>query len=343
MASVATVLRKFWPARLQDAATRSRVPIISAQTFRPLGISDFLTLEIPPREMLLGPIMPEKGLAMLYASRGLGKSWLALSVAVAVATGGRLLRWEAPTPRRVLVVDGEMPLADLQARLNAILLGAGSNVPNNNLQILAADNCEAGINLGSVHGQQALEAHLDGIDLLIIDNLSTLTSGSEGASDAWLPMQNWLLRLRRKGIAVLIVHHAGVNGRQRCTSRREDALDTVIALRRPADYSAEQGARFELHIEKARTLVGDGGVPFEAKVDPFMAECGKSGIRWFGADLMPPILHRAAELFAAGHTVRQVALLLGLSRSEAGRLRQQAVASGLFGGGTTAEGLLRVN
>ena len=343
MASVATVLRKFWPARLQDAAKRSRVPIISAQTFRPLGISDFLTLEIPPREMLLGPIMPEKGLAMLYASRGLGKSWLALSVAVAVATGGRLLRWEAPTPRRVLVVDGEMPLADLQARLNAILLGAGSNVPNNNLQILAADNCEAGINLGSVHGQQALEAHLDGIDLLIIDNLSTLTSGSEGASDAWLPMQNWLLRLRRKGIAVLIVHHAGVNGRQRCTSRREDALDTVIALRRPADYSAEQGARFELHIEKARTLVGDGGVPFEAKVDPFMAECGKSGIRWFGADLMPPVLHRAAELFAAGHTVRQVALLLGLSRSEAGRLRQQAVASGLFGGGTTAEGLLRVN
>jgi hypothetical protein len=63
-------------------------------------------------------------------------------------------------------------------------------------------------------------------------------------------MQNWLLRLRRKGIAVLLVHHAGVNGRQRGTSRREDALDTVIALRRAADYSPEQGARFEIHIEK---------------------------------------------------------------------------------------------
>jgi hypothetical protein len=37
---------------------------------------------------------------------------------------------------------------------------------------------------------------------LILDNLSTLLpSGSEGASDAWLPMQNWLLRLRRRGVA----------------------------------------------------------------------------------------------------------------------------------------------
>jgi hypothetical protein len=83
-------------------------------------------------------------------------------------------------------------------------------------------------------------------------------------------------------------------------------------------------------MEKARSLVGDGGVPFEAKVEPFMAGCDKSGIRWLAADLMPPVLHRAAELFAAGRTVRQVALLLGLTRSEAGRLRQQAVTVGLF-------------
>jgi putative DNA primase/helicase len=117
-------------------------------------------------------------------------------------------------------------------------------------------------------------------------------------------MQNWLLRLRRKGIAVLLVHHAGVNGRQRGTSRREDALDTVIALRRPADYSPEQGARFEIYLEKARTLVGDGAVPFESKVEPFVTESGRSGIRWVPRDIKPPVLDRAAELFAQGHTVR---------------------------------------
>jgi putative DNA primase/helicase len=122
-----------------------------------------------------------------------------------------------------------------------------------------------------------------------------------------------------------------VNGKQRGTSRREDALDLVIGLRRPADYSPEQGARFEVHVEKARTLAGDGALPFEAMVEAFVSESGRAGIRWVARDLKPPVLHRAAELFRDGHTVRQVADLLGVSRSEAGRLRLRAAADGILG------------
>ena len=133
----------------------------------------------------------------------------------------------------------------------------------------AADRVERGINLSGEEGQQSLEPLLEGLDLLILDNLSTLcTSRSESASDAWVPMQNWLLGLRRRGVSVLLVHHAGTNGRQRGTSRREDALDTVIALRRPENYSPEQGARFEIHFEKLRNHVdAAGAMPFEARLD----------------------------------------------------------------------------
>ena len=35
---------------------------------QPLGVTDFLKLDIKPREMLLGPILPQKGLVMLYVS-----------------------------------------------------------------------------------------------------------------------------------------------------------------------------------------------------------------------------------------------------------------------------------
>jgi hypothetical protein len=59
-------------------------------------------------------------------------------------------------------------------------------------------------------------------------------------------------------------HKCSGEANERGTSRRDDALDTVIALRRPADYSPEEGARFEVHIEKARTLAGEGAIPFEA-------------------------------------------------------------------------------
>jgi hypothetical protein len=238
MLSLGDFLRTFFPVHSREPSARSAADrAASIPMFQPLGLQDFLALEVPPREMLLAPILPERSLSMLYAPRGIGKSWLGLSIGLAVASGGSVLRWNAPRPRRVLFVDGEMVLSDLQIRLNSILAGLGTKIPNDGFRVLAADDSELGINLGSPEGQRELERHLDGVDLLILDNLSTLlANGSEGASDAWLPMQNFLLRLRRKGVAVLLVHHAGVNGRQRGTSRREDALDTVIALRRPGDY-----------------------------------------------------------------------------------------------------------
>lgn len=124
---------------------------------------------------------------------------------------------------------------------------------------------------------------------------------------AWLPMQNWLLRLRRKGVAVLLVHHAGVNGRQRGTSRREDALDTVIALRRPGDYSPEQGARFEVHLEKTRSMVDEAASPFEVAVELFRTEGGKSGIRWMARDLKPSLFEQATTLFQEGRSVNKPA------------------------------------
>ena len=316
--------RRKLPVRLDDAKVDRRV-------LQPMGIKDFLGLYVPPREMLLSPILPERSLAMLYAPRGVGKTLLGLSIGLAVASGAPLLRWFAPRKSRVLYVDGEMPLISLQERLRSISMGLRAEIPNDGFRILAADQTEQGISLGSEEGQRSLEPLLTGIDLLIIDNLSTLcTHGSESASDAWVPMQNWLLKLRRQGIAVLLIHHAGINGRQRGTSRREDALDTVIALRRPEDYSPEQGARFEVHFEKLRNRVdGDGAISFEAKLNSFVDD-GRDGVRWSSHNQSPPIFKRAVELFQDGATVREVAAGLKISKTEAGRMRLRATDEGLL-------------
>jgi putative DNA primase/helicase len=278
--------------------------------------------------MLLSPILPERSLAMLYAPRGMGKSFLSLSIGLAVASGQPLLRWNAPKARKVLYIDGEMPIASLQERLKAIPIGMSGNISSDGFKLLAADQIEGGINLSNEAGQKSLGPLLADIDLLILDNLSTLCANvSESASDSWVSMQTWLLGLRRKGIAVLLVHHAGTNGRQRGTSRREDALDTVIALRRTDDYSPEQGARFEIHFEKLRNRVDElGAIPFEAKVELN----GHEAIRWACCDLKPPLLKRAAELLSEGMTVREVAAILRISKSEAGRLRIRALDDGLL-------------
>jgi putative DNA primase/helicase len=182
----------------------------------------------------LAPILPEKGLAMLYAPRGMGKTFLGLAIAYAVAAGGPLMRWKAPAPRKVLYIDGEMPLATLQERLSNIVAGSVEEPPPENFMILAADYFPDGLpNLATPAGQAAIEPSLDGVSFLVIDNISTLASaGRDNEADSWTPVQGWLLKLRRRGLSVLLIHHAGKAGQQRGTSRREDVLDTVIVTGR---------------------------------------------------------------------------------------------------------------
>ena len=80
--------------------------------------------------------------------------------------------------------------------------------------------------------------------------------------------------MRSNGKSVLLIHHAGKGGQQRGTSRREDVLDTVIALRKPENYSPDSGTCFEVHFEKNRGLYGDNIKPFEAHLESLLNSDG---------------------------------------------------------------------
>jgi putative DNA primase/helicase len=294
---------------------------------RPLDLTDFLALKIKPREKLLDPILQEKGLALLYAMRGTGKTFVALGIALAVASGTKFLKWTAPKPRRVLLVDGEMPAAALQERLASIVASTPDiNLDPSNLKILAADLIEAGGigNLASFEVQRELDQWLEGLDLLILDNLSSLTAvARDNDAESWSPIQAWLLKLRRRGIAVLVVHHAGKGGQQRGTSRREDVLDTSISLRRPTDYSPAEGARFEVHYEKHRGFYGADAEPFEAKL-----EMRNDSAVWTTRKLDDVNRARVEALVVEGFSVRDIAEETGLSKSAVGRIKKSLAASG---------------
>jgi hypothetical protein len=92
------------------------------------------------------------------------------------------------------------------------------------------------------------------IKLLVLDTLSCLFSGiKENDADEWEKVLNWLLDLRRRRIAVLIVHHAGTSGRMRGTTRREDAAFWVIRVDEVKDRETDDtGARFETIFTKQR-------------------------------------------------------------------------------------------
>jgi putative DNA primase/helicase len=223
----------------------------------------------------------------------------------------------------------EMTLVDLRKRVTALKAGMGVEIRNDHFRLLTADHSDIP-NLATDAGQLALDPLLDGVDLLIVDNVSTLCwTGSDNDAASWTAMQEWLLRLRRRGIAALLVHHSGKGGQQRGTSRREDVLDCVIGLRRPDDYQPSDGAKFEVHIEKSRGHIGDAAKPFEASL---VSTPEGQGLTWSMRDLSPTHLEEAAALFRDGVTVRAVAAQLGIDKSSAGRLRQRAQVEGLLDG-----------
>jgi putative DNA primase/helicase len=68
-------------------------PHASVSELKIYNIEEFLKLCLPPREFIIDPIIPTQGISMLYASRGVGKTFLALSLAYGVAIGHPVLSW----------------------------------------------------------------------------------------------------------------------------------------------------------------------------------------------------------------------------------------------------------
>lgn len=291
---------------------------------------ELMTQEFPPREKLLDPWLPSQGLAMLYAPRGVGKTHCSLGIAHAVASGGEFLGWQAPAASSVLFLDGEMPGVALQERLAMI---AASSIHDLKAPLRFITPDMQALNTGMIdisrpEDQAALEPHLDGVKLIVLDNLSTLCRGGrENEGESWLPVQAWCLRQRAAGRSVLLIHHTGKNGEQRGSSRREDVLDTVISLRRPGDYTPDKGACFEIHFEKARGLMGTDVNPFEAQLtaDPI------SGLQvWTIKGLEQSTAEKVAALLNEGIAQHEIADLLKLSKGAVSKAKHRAAAMGLM-------------
>jgi KaiC/GvpD/RAD55 family RecA-like ATPase len=195
-------------------------------------------MELAEREALVIGLLWVQSLVQIHAWRGIGKTWIALHLAVAIASGKPFLAWGVLKARRVLYVDGEMALIELRQRVLAL---SGGQVPDL-LELMPSElvfgQLGAGLILNDLDQQAKFLATLDALkalgrqpEVLIFDNLSSLTTGTDENSNT---EQDELLAffrgLRHAGYTVAFVHHDGKNGQQRGASRREDFLDLVIHL-----------------------------------------------------------------------------------------------------------------
>jgi putative DNA primase/helicase len=248
-----------------DIASLKTDAITQALVVRAVTVQELARMHFKPRAPILEPWLHSQDLAMIFAARGIGKTHFALAAAFAIATGGSFAKWTAPRAAKVLYLDGELPGSLMQKRL---LMHVPDIEPAPGfLRIFTPDLLPDGVpmpDLSTREGQTVIEAMISDAEVVFIDNLSAWArSGKENEGESFQPIAEWMLRLRRKGIAVVLIHHSGKNGQQRGTSRREDLLDVVIGLSHPKDYDPRQGAVFVAEFTKARNLMGDDAQSLE--------------------------------------------------------------------------------
>lgn len=293
------------------------------QQLRVDDITQFVTEVLPERKMLLSPFITEKSLGMFHAWRGVGKTHIALGIAIALASGGSFLKWRAPEPSPVLYVDGEMAQEDLQLWMQEGM--AQPDVPPiepGMFTMIAADRNDRGIpSLTDKEGQAVIEERLAPHATLFLDNISTLFRGTDEKEGwEWDSAQEWLIHLRQLGHAVILLHHDGKGGLQRGTSKHEDVLNWVGQLKHPSDYQMEQGLRCEVHFKKARRLHGVDARPFECSI--IKGQDGKP--TWAIKEMVEAMADTIRQLHDRdGESFRDISKALGISKSRAERLYHQ--------------------
>jgi hypothetical protein len=255
-----------------------------------------------------------------------------------VATGTELFGWEIPRARKVLYIDGEMDLADLRMRIAGILAGRNAGLGRGMFHILSRDRMMMlGKRLNYLTDEATREALLHAIpadiELVVIDNLSCLVGGEENDAQTWDAMQDLILQLRFRGIAVIMVHHSGKGGQQRGTSRREDVLDVSISLESVHEQEDDPGGSFKVVWMKRRGFSGEACPSFEATLE--VQEDGM--VIWrqarAGATEEQMILDEwRLQLLEKGKnpTVREMAEALDMSKSQVHRAIRRLQEEGLL-------------
>lgn len=185
----------------------------------------------PPPSWLVKGVLPERGLTVLYGPSGAGKTFVALDMAAAVASGAPWRgRRTARAPVAYVAAEGAGGLA---LRL-AALQRAHPGVDLSHLWVLAErPNFLTG---GHKDVIEALQAVGEPVGLVVLDTLARLMpGGDENASETMgLMIERCELVAKATGAAVMLVHHAGkdVTKGARGWSGLRAAVDAEIAVQR---------------------------------------------------------------------------------------------------------------
>jgi RecA-family ATPase len=200
----------------------------------PLTIAEWLARDdLPDPDCLLGHWLSTTSRVLLVAPTGLGKTNFAMALGFAIAAERGFLHWSSGgRTRRVLLIDGEMSRRLLKRRIREAT-ARGDGAPTT-FYALSREDLDNFAPLNTPEGQAALLKFIEaigGVDLVIFDNIMSLTVGDMKETIAWAQTLPLIAGLTRACIAQIWIHHTGHDeNRSYGDKTREWQMDTVVHL-----------------------------------------------------------------------------------------------------------------
>lgn len=186
------------PVETPEEITRRKFPALDW---------DALWAEEGGEEWILEPLIAARRGVALFSAPKVGKSLLALEIAVGIAKGTRTLGVMPDRAHNVLYVDHENdPVGDIRTRLEDMGYSPKdlANLHYLSYPVMAPLDTVAGA-LEIVAATQAYDC-----DIVIIDTISRAVSGVENENDTWLRLYRLTGKaLKQAGVAVLRLDHTG--------------------------------------------------------------------------------------------------------------------------------------
>ena len=251
-------------------------------TLPTLPVADIVIGNEPPVTWMIPDFVPRGSLVALAGSPGTGKSVLAYTIAIGIATGTPFLGWPIRTPGRVLYFDQENSLADCSQYLKWAWVGLGK--PDRRLLVS---------NLSFVHFQlggsdwatrAADQTREFQPDIIIIDTTTPTCNVQDENDNAEaarvIARIRQMMAVTSPTAACIALKHAKVdhdNGRYTLRGAKawEGAVDSIVFQIKPAGAPRADGlTTTKLQPAKTRAF----GLRTTLHIDPSWVE-NRTGLR----------------------------------------------------------------
>ena len=232
----------------------------------PVELAHQLPIRPEERRWLIDGLWADQAVGIVGGEPKCCKSFLALDMAVAVASGGACLRrFRSAQPGRVLLFAAEDALHVVRRRLDGICHAAGVTLTGLDLHVITAPT----LRLDVASDRERLTDTIAALKprLLVLDPFVRLHRIDENTAAEVAPLLAYLRELQRRfQLAVVVVHHARKGAGK---ARDGQALRGSSEFHAWGDsnlYIRRAGDQLTLAIEQ-RAAASSGGIPLVLRVD----------------------------------------------------------------------------